>query len=212
MSETILCKICGKRRARRHCPAVHGDICAICCGTEREVSLSCPLECEYLQEAHRREKPVPIDDKQIPDPDIAVTEKFLRDHEELLLFCMVSLVEAALRTSSAADADTLEALDALIKTYRTTESGLLYETRPVNTIAAAVQGAFSASLDDYQKLRAERENVSYRNAEILGVLVFLRRLGQGNQNGRPRGRMFLDLLRQMTPATARDEPAPGLIV
>lgn len=212
MSETILCKICGKRRARRHCPAVHGDICAICCGTEREVSLSCPLECEYLQEAHRREKPTPSDEKQLPDPDIAVTEEFLRDHEELLLFCMVSLVEAALRTSSATDADALEALDALIKTYRTTESGLLYETRPVNTIAAAVQRAFSASLEDYQKIRAERENLSYRNAEILGVLVFLRRLGQGNQNGRPRGRMFLDLLRQMTPATARDERVPGIIV
>jgi hypothetical protein len=212
MSETILCKICGKRRARRHCPAVHGDICAICCGTEREVSLSCPLECEYLQEAHRREKPTPIDVEQLPDSDVAVTEEFLRDHEELLLFCMVSVVEAALRTSSATDADALEALDALIKTYRTTESGLLYETRPVNTIAAAVQRAFSTSLEDYQKLRAERENLSYRNAEILGVLVFLRRLGQRNQNGRPRGRMYLDLLRQMTPATARDEGVPGIIV
>jgi hypothetical protein len=191
---------------------VHGDICAICCGTEREVSLSCPLECEYLQEAHRREKPPPIDEKQLPDPDIAGTEEFLRDHEELLLFCIVSLVEAALRTSSATDADTLEALDALIKTYRTTESGLLYETRPVNTTAAAVQRAFSASLDDYQKIRAERENLPYRNAEILGVLVFLRRLGQGNQNGRPRGRMYLDLLKQMTPAMARDERVPGIIV
>jgi hypothetical protein len=212
MSETILCKICGKRRARRHCPAVHGDICAICCGTEREVSLSCPLECEYLQEAHRREKPTPIDVEQLPDSDVAVTEEFLRDHEELLLFCMVSVVEAALRTNSATDADALEALDALIKTYRTTESGLLYETRPVNTIAAAVQRAFSTSLEDYQKLRAERENLSYRNAEILGVLVFLRRLGQRNQNGRPRGRMYLDLLRQMTPATARDEGVPGIIV
>jgi hypothetical protein len=191
---------------------VHGDICAICCGTEREVSLSCPLECEYLQEAHRREKPTPIDVEQLPDSDVAVTEEFLRDHEELLLFCMVSVVEAALRTSSATDADALEALDALIKTYRTTESGLLYETRPVNTIAAAVQRAFSTSLEDYQKLRAERENLSYRNAELLGVLVFLRRLGQRNQNGRPRGRMYLDLLRQMTPATARDEGVPGIIV
>ena len=212
MSETILCKICGKRRARRHCLAVHGDICAICCGTEREVSLSCPLECEYLQEAHRREKPIPIDDKQLPDSDIPMTEEFLRDHEELVLFCMVSLVEAALHTSSATDADALEALDALIKTYRTTESGLLYETRPVNAIAANVQRAFSSSLDDYSKMRAERENLSYRNAEILGVLVFLRRLGQGNQNGRPRGRMYLDLLKQMTPATARDDRASGIIV
>jgi len=212
MSETILCKLCGKRRARRRCPAVHGDICTICCGTEREVSLSCPLECEYLQEAHRREKPVLVDEKDLSDPDIHITEEFLREHEELLLFCMVSLVHAALRTASATDADALEALEAQIKTYRTAESGLLYETRPVNTIAASVQRAFSESLADYQKVRAERESLHFRNAEILAVLVFLRRMGQQNQNGRHRGRMYLDLLKQMTPATAGDEPAPGIIV
>jgi hypothetical protein len=212
MTEPILCKLCGKRRARRRCPAVHGDICTICCGTEREVSLSCPLECEFLQEAHRREKPVLIDEKQLSDPDIPVTEEFLRDHEELLLFCMVSLVHAALRTSSATDADAIEALEAQIKTYRTAESGLLYETRPVNTIAASVQRTFSESLEDYQKVRAERESLHFRNAEILAVLVFLRRMGQQNQNGRPRGRMYLDLLKQMTPATAGDERAPGIIV
>ena len=212
MTEPILCKLCGKRRARRRCPAVHGDICTICCGTEREVSLSCPLECEFLQEAHRREKPVLIDEKQLSDPDVPVTEEFLREHEELLLFCMVSLVHAALRTASATDVDALEALEAQIKTYRTAESGLLYETRPVNTIAASVQRAFSESLADYQKVRAERESLHFRNAEILAVLVFLRRMGQQNQNGRPRGRMYLDLLKQMTPATAGDERAPGIIV
>src|SRR6476660_5145745 len=124
MSETILCKLCGKRRARRHCPAVHGDICTLCCGTEREVSLSCPLECEFLQEAHRREKPLPVNEKEVSEPDIRVTEEFIRDHEELLLFCMVSLVHAALRTDSATDADALEALEALIKTYRPAEAGL----------------------------------------------------------------------------------------
>jgi hypothetical protein len=212
MSEMILCKLCGKRRARRRCPAVHGDICAICCGTERELSLTCPLECEFLQEAHRREKPVLVDEKDLSDPDVPVTEEFLRDHEELLLFCMVSLVHASLRTASATDADALEALGALIKTYRTAESGLLYETRPVNTIAASVQRALAESLADYQKIRTERENLHFRNAEILAVLVFLRRMGQQNQNGRPRGRMYLDLLKQMTPATASDERASGIIV
>jgi hypothetical protein len=125
---------------------------------------------------------------------------------------MVSLVHAALRTVSATDADALEALEALIKTYRTAESGLLYETRPVNTIAAAVQRAFSESLADYQKVRAERESLHFRDAEILTVLVFLRRMGQQNQNGRPRGRMYLHLLNDMTPATAGDERAPSLIV
>jgi hypothetical protein len=214
MPEPILCKICGKRRAKRFCPAVSGDICPICCGTEREVSLSCPLECEYLQEAHKREKPLPVSEKELAYSDIRVTEEFIREQEELLLFCIYSLVQAALRTPGAIDADVMSALQALIQTHRTLESGLVYQTRAENSIAAAVQHSFTASLSNYQKMREEREALSpVRNAEILATLVFLYRVGQQNQNGRPRGRMFLDLLRHMTPEEDRvDERAPSIIL
>jgi hypothetical protein len=213
MAEPILCKICGKRRARRACPAVQGDICTICCGTEREVSLSCPLECIYLQEAHRREKPIPVSEKQLSNVDVQVSEDFLRDHEELMLFCIYSLVQAAVRTPGALDADLLAALEASIQTHRTLESGLVYETRPENAVAAGVQRSFDASLADYQKERAQREPLSaVRNSDMLKILVFLHRLGQQNQNGRPRGRMYLDLLRQMTPEQRVEEPAPSIIL
>lgn len=204
MPEPVLCKICEKRRARRFCPAVHGDICTICCGTEREVSLSCPLNCEYLQEAHKREKPIPVPESNISNPDVRVTEEFIRDHEEFLLFSIYSLVEASLQTPGANDADIMASLEAFIQTHRTLESGLVYETRPENTIALSIHRLFAASVADYQKQRREKEDFAeLRNAEILAVLVFIHRIGQGNQNGRPRGRMFLDLLRQMTPARER---------
>ena len=213
MPEAVLCKICGKRRARRACPAVHRDICTICCGSEREVSLSCPLECEWLQEAHRHEKPIPISEDQLSNPDVIVSEEFIRDHEELLLFCIYSLVQAAVRTPNATDADAMVALEALIQTHRTLESGLVYETRAENSIAASVQRSFANSLADYQKERTEREHFqSYRNADILRVLAFLHRIGQQNQNGRPRGRMYLDLLRHMTPDPRVDERVPSIIL
>lgn len=214
MPEPVLCKICGKRRAKRFCPAVSGDICPICCGTEREVSLSCPLECEYLQEAHKREEPMVVSEKELVYPDIQVTEEFVREHEELLLFCIYSLVQAALRTAGVIDADVMTALEALIQTHRTLESGLVYQTRAENRIAAGVQQSFMASLANYQKVREEREALSpVRNAEILATLVFLYRVGQQNQNGRPRGRMFLDLLRHMTPEQDQvDERAPSIIL
>ena len=50
------CAICQIRRPRRFCPGVRGDICSLCCGTEREVTVNCPLDCEYLQEARKHEK------------------------------------------------------------------------------------------------------------------------------------------------------------
>jgi hypothetical protein len=214
MLEAVLCKICGKRRARRVCPAVSGDICTICCGTEREVSLACPLECEYLQEAHLHEKPLPVPGGGLSNPDIDVSESFVVQHEETLLFCMYSLLEAALRTPGALDADVMTALEALIQTRRTLDSGLVYETRPENVIAAAVQRRFTDSLNDYQKVRNEREPLSaLNNSEILAILVFLHRIGQQNQNSRPKGRMFLDLLRRMVPDAPRvQEKAPSIII
>jgi hypothetical protein len=213
MPDQILFKICGTRRARRTCPAVQGDICTICCGTEREVSLSCPLECVYLQEAHRREKPIALAEKQLSNPGVQVSEEFLRDHEELMLFCIYSLVQGAARNPGAIDADILAALEASIQTQRTLESGLVYETRPENAVAAGVQRSFEASLADCRKERAKRDPFSpLRNADMLKLLVFLHRLGQQNQNGRPRGRMYLDLLRQMTPEQRVEDPAPSIIL
>ncbi len=204
MPEPVLCKICQKRRARRFCPAVSGDICTLCCGTEREVSLTCPLTCEYLQEAHKREKPVEIAEGQISNPDIRVTEEFIRDQEELLLFSIYSLVEASLRTPGANDSDVMAVLESLIQTHRTLDSGLVYETRPESTVALGIHRIFTASLADYQKERSKREKLpELRNSDVLAILVFLHRIGQQNQNGKPRGRMFLDLLRHMTPERER---------
>jgi hypothetical protein len=213
MPEPVLCKICGKRRAKRTCPAVEGDICTICCGTEREVSLPCPLTCEYLQEAHRREKPVQVRQDQMSYPEVQVSEEFIRTHEELLMFCAYALVQAGTRTEGALDTDVMAALEALIQTQRTLASGLVYETRPENMVAFGVQRSFSASLTEYEKLRSERDPLSpMRGSDILATLVFLHRIGQQNQNGRPRGRMFLDLLRQMTPETSIEERSPGIIL
>lgn len=159
------------------------------------------------------EKPLPIAEDQISYPEVQVTEEFIREHEELLLFSIYSLIQAAMRTPGALDADVMVALEALIQTHRTLQSGLVYETRAENNIAASVQRGFSGSLADYQKLRQEREGLTaFRDSDLLFVLVFLHRLGQQNQNGRPRGRMYLDLLRHMTPDVGVEERAPSIIL
>jgi hypothetical protein len=59
----------------------------------------------------------------------------------------------------------------------------------------------------------QREGLgSIRNADMLAILVFLHRLGQQNQNGRPRGRMYLDLLRQMLPKGGIEERQGRIIL
>jgi hypothetical protein len=213
MAEAIICKLCGKRRAKRACPAVKGEICALCCGEQREVTLSCPLECEFLREAHKHEKTLEIPVEQISNPDIEITEDFVRSREELLLFCVYSMVQAALRTPHAVDTDVLEALGALIQTQRTAQSGLVYESRADNTVAAAVQRRFSESLKGYATARQDGESLRPQaDGDIFKVLVFLHRIGQQNLNGRAKGRMFVGMLRSMTPDTGVDERAPSIIL
>src|SRR5207302_11165761 len=53
------CAICQKRKASRFCPAKAEKICAVCCGTEREVTIDCPADCAYLIAAHRYESEHP---------------------------------------------------------------------------------------------------------------------------------------------------------
>src|SRR5690242_7712056 len=119
----MTCKICNTRRARRFCPAVHGEICSLCCGREREVTLNCPLDCPYLQEARKHDRPIEVNPDEFPNQDIRLDESFLRDHEDLLIAVSSAVLEAALETSGAVDYDVREALAALIRTQRTLESG-----------------------------------------------------------------------------------------
>ena len=46
--------------------------------------MSCPLDCEYLREARRHEKPVSVDPEQIPNRDVPVSEEFLEEHGKLV--------------------------------------------------------------------------------------------------------------------------------
>jgi hypothetical protein len=211
MAEAIVCKVCGRRRAKRACPAVADDICSICCGEQREVTLACPLDCSFLLEARKHEKTVTP--AEMSNPDVDITEDFLLSREDLLFVCIVSMVLAAVQTPLAVDTDVIEALAALIQTQRTADSGLIYESRSQNLVAASIQEKFSKGLDDYLKLRQQDQLIVGRSdADVFKILVFLHRLGQQNLNGRPKGRMFIDMLQGMTPEARVAERAPSIIL
>lgn len=206
------CKICDTRKPRRHCPGVDGDICSICCGAEREVSINCPLDCEFLVEARLHEKFPDIPREQVPNLDVPLDEKFLRDHEPVMLYLGAELLAASLTTSGVVDSDVREALESLIRTYRTLQSGLYYETLPNNPIAAAIHQKIQASVEELRKKMAEKGTSAIRDVEILGLLVFFERIGLSRNNNRPRGRSFIDHLRAHFPLKQQDAtPTPSLI-
>jgi len=200
------CKLCEKRRARRYCPGVGGDICPVCCGTERENTIDCPSHCEHLQEARRHEKPPLLSEADLPNRDIRLKEEFLHDNERLVVSLALALTES-MEKERAVDSDAREALDALIRTYRTLESGLIYETRPQNPYAAAIQQGLQQSVATIrEEMTKETGMHTLRDADVLGTLVFLQRLELTHGNGRRRGRAFFDFLK----GSFQPEPAVNL--
>src|ERR1700730_1408956 len=200
------CRICDTRKPRRFCPGVSGDICSICCGNEREVTVDCPLDCPFLVEARAHEKPRDVKAEEIPNLDIPVSEEFLRSNEPLLVFLGAKLLQASRTTPGAVDSDAGEAVDSLVRTYRTLQSGLYYETKPANLIASAIHQKLQEALETLRKQLAEKNATPIRDADILGVLAFLQRVESFQSNGRPRGRAFIDYLRAHFP----HEPDPSL--
>jgi hypothetical protein len=204
---SVPCKLCQKKRARRYCPGADGEICPTCCGTEREITIDCPSDCVYLQEARLHEKPIPPDPDDVPNKDINLTEDFLHKNQDVILWITLALARA-MAAEKAVDRDAREALGALIRTYRTLESGLIYETRPGNPYAAAIQESLKQSIEELRKEMAKESGMhALRDADVLGALVFLERLGLQRDNGRPRCRALFDFLRVSFPETPA---APGL--
>jgi hypothetical protein len=208
-----VCELCESRRARRACPGIRGQICTVCCGAEREVSIHCPLECEYLQEARRYERTPEPDPEKLPSADIPLSDEFVEGHTRLIALIAHSLMRAALEMPGAVDSDVREALDSLVRTYRTLESGLYYETLPTNPLAGGIHSAVRRTLEETHRRLRERTGVApYRDADVLGVLVYLQRLHYIYDNGRRRGRAFIDFLRNHLSVSAGETAGPSSLI
>ena len=205
---TEKCSICGTRRPKRYCPALRVDICPQCCGQEREETIACPFDCEYLNQGRDHERLRELKPEDIPHPDIIVKEDFLRNHEPLVLVAAAAIGEGVDRLEGLIDNDAREALESLVQTYRTLNSGLIYETKPRNPIAAALHELVQLRVGEFrQRIQQQAGYASVLDTHVLGVVVFLQRMELQLNNGRRRGRSFLDAVRRFIPPPVPANPA-----
>ena len=197
------CSICQTRKEKRFCPAVHGRICPQCCGEQREVTLDCPSECPYLQQAREHEKPRSLQavDEDSLFPKVGVSEQFLYEQEHLILGLSFALARSARTDRAIRDSDLITALSSLARNYETlSNSGLHYEAPLANLAHQAIAAELQKMVKDYRE--AEQKHVGYsrlRDADVLRALVFLIRMGLTRTSGRPKSRVFVDFLFKQFP-------------
>jgi hypothetical protein len=123
------------------------------------------------------------------------------------------LLVAAVETPGAVDLDLRDALEALVTTYKTADSGLIYESRPANAIAAQAADRFTHDLQQFREDVAKRSaSHSIRDKDILGVLVFWQRMEYQRSNGRRKGRAFIESLYALLPPPPDPAESPSGIV
>jgi hypothetical protein len=205
------CPICRKRKAARFCPAKGESICAICCGTEREVTIDCPSDCGYLLAAHRYEAQHhrPVFPGETPFRDVEFSPDVIHEFRPVVSGLAFAILKGTAENPSAVDADALAALQALGETYRTLGSGIYYEKPPAGGPPFALYSALSAFLEDVKKQRAKQPALArLEDSVIFYLVVFLFRVGRQQTNGRPRSRMFLEFLRAQFPRTSPPQTEP----
>ncbi len=201
----MTCALCHLRKDKRFCLAVHGRICPQCCGEQREVTLDCPSECPYLQQARQHERPRNVAD--IPDgevfPRIELPEHFLHDREPLIAGVIHAVAQVSRTDRSLTDREVIGVLVNLVKSYQTLiGSGLVYEEMLPNVAQQALIEHLRELFAEFREL--ETKHVGYsslKDSDIMRALVFVLRLAHSYTSGRPRSRGFLDVLRAQFPGT-----------
>jgi len=210
----VVCPLCGLRRARRACPALGKQICAVCCGTKRLVEIQCPSDCVYLA-VSREHPPAAVVRQQ--QRDIQLLVRFIRDFSERqsqLFF----LIDAFLlryqppELQLLIDEDVIDAAASLAATSETAARGVIYEHRPASPPAERLVAALKPLL---AKAGQGGGTPFERDAAVV-----LRRIEEAAREARAvdreNRRAFLDLLGRVIPEREEEEPpssaAPRLIV
>ena len=146
----MTCPLCGQRKARRSCPALGHQICAVCCGTKRLTLIKCPSDCGYLVSA--REHPAAAVVRQ-QQRDVGLMVRALRDltQTQARLFLAVTRFIARYQTPDLQpllDLDVGEAATALASTLETSARGVIYEHRPPSLPAERLAAALKALFEE----------------------------------------------------------------
>lgn len=180
----MTCPICGKRSAKRLCPARGDQICAVCCATKRLVEIACPEDCRYLESASRH--PAAVVKKQI-DADVAVLMSMLGrlSEQQLQVFFLLQSMVLSYTPEGLArltDSDVALAAGALARSLESASKGVIFEEATGSMVAEGLRRALKPVIDEVTKgggSRAERE--------VAGVLRGMERGAQHEGNLIPAG-------------------------
>jgi hypothetical protein len=154
----------------------------VCCGTKRQVEISCPPDCGYLMAAQAH-PPASVRRQQERDLAFLMAMREGLSATQSDLFWAVLTFVAGLRADplvKIVDEDLADGAAALAATHETADRGLIYEHRPQSLVAQR----FVTDLKTFlANLGAEADAATARTTDRDAAVV-LRHLEQGARQAR----------------------------
>jgi hypothetical protein len=190
--ELSQCAQCHKRKAKRFCPGLGADLCALCCGLLREKKIRCPSACPFLA----RHKPYQ-EDKLIRKRR-TFSEEVVHDDRLhwLLLHLEAPLKEIGEKRPDFTDREAILALE-YVKGRLEKGRPRLIVSRGLQEVQNAVGEAVWESLEKcrYQTTLILPQDIgAYTEEEKLKCLEHVISTAKQRARGRLDGRAYLDEL------------------
>ncbi len=210
----LTCPICNKRKAKRWCPTRAESICSICCGEQREVTIDCPGDCPHLRASREYDySRLNVDPETLPFKGFKFGREFAETKGPLLAAIDYAIGGFAGEHRAVVDTDVLAALRTLAETYQTKTSGIIYEKPLDYALQRDLYAALKIAIDEFRTKFERGAGVgALRDSEVRDSLIFLTQLAAVYQNGRPKGRAYLDLIRAQFPKEEFQKSASSIVL
>jgi hypothetical protein len=205
------CPLCSNRSAKRYCPAIAEQICAVCCGTKREVEIDCPSSCGYLKASRSYES-----EKPIPDPEVATRvhdfdAQFFERYHLILDSVTRAIIEEHIESKELVDNDAISVLEALKTTMKTLSSGIYYESLPAGLVRQSLFRRLKDLFDELMQPDPSGLRQALRVTEAVDIIDFITVVAQANSSVRPRSRRYLDWITEKFGDRLQTQPS-GIIL
>src|SRR5262249_55573012 len=158
------------------------QICAVCCGTKREIEIDCPSSCGYLKASRSYEAEKPVIDAELMTKIQKYDNSFIERYNHVLTPINGTVVEGRLSSPWLVDNDVIEVYKALAMTMRTLSSGIYYESLPEGSVRLALFRRLKDVFDQLMKPEAASQHPILKASEAVEVLDFLVFVAQMNSS------------------------------
>jgi hypothetical protein len=201
------CILCGKRKAKRSCPAKEGMICTLCCGEKRVLEVHCPETCEFLRAGREHESAEFA--KRLQSQDTRQQEKsrhVLAENQDVIAHLEYTIAQQRLASRHLSDRDVSTAVDILLDTYRTENKGVLYEKNSDNLLVDSLRRELRSVIERFRNPEGNEEKGivdpvrdRLQLSKAIECLEFLQSMIAAFPDDRRSTSGYVDFLARMTP-------------